>query len=321
MGDIGCGPQLIMNVHLWIVVLSCVVFSTLTRATNLRPIIGIVTEWTGDEKLKNQSYIAASYVKFIESSGGRVVPILNNSTEDQVKELFHSINGVLFPGGDSSLSGSKYLDVAKIIFKLAKEANDNGDYFPLWGTCLGFQLLCVLQTGTDKVLTDFDSENYSIPLNLTDSAHKSRLFSMYSSEEMMWLAEESLTMNNHHVGISPQLFASTSSLQSFYSILSTNFDRKGKEFVSSMEANKYPFYGVQWHPEKNSFEWTTYEGINHSLHAVIITQKASNFFVEEARKSKHHFSSREKETNALIYNYSPKYSGITSHSFVQEYIF
>ena len=41
MCDIGCGPQLIMNVHLLIAVVSWVVFSTLTRATNLRPIIGM----------------------------------------------------------------------------------------------------------------------------------------------------------------------------------------------------------------------------------------------------------------------------------------
>ena len=41
--------------------------------------------------------------------------------------------------------------------------------------------------------------------SLSPGAHKSRLFSMYSSEEMMWLAEESLTMNNHYVGISPEV--------------------------------------------------------------------------------------------------------------------
>ena len=47
------------------------------------------------------------------------------------------------------------------------QANDNGDYFPLWGTCLGFQLLCVLQAETDTILTSFDAANYSIPLNFT----------------------------------------------------------------------------------------------------------------------------------------------------------
>ena len=43
----------------------------------------------------------------------------------------------------------------------------------------------------------------------------------------------------------------------------------------------YPIYGTQWHPEKNVFEWTTKEGINHSEHAVMIAQTAANFFVSE----------------------------------------
>ena len=78
-------------------------------------------------------------------------------------------------------------------------------------------------------------------------------------------------------------------------------DRNGVEFVSTMEGiffpffissqslfsspflpgNKYPFYAVQWHPEKNGFEWTTKEGINHSEHAITIMQMAANFLVQE----------------------------------------
>lgn len=33
-----------------------------------------------------------------------------------------------------------------------------------------------------------------------------------------------------------------------FKILSTSKDRMGRPFVSSMEGNKYPFYGVQFHP-------------------------------------------------------------------------
>ena len=29
-------------------------------------------------------------------------------------------------------------------------------------------------------------------------------------------------------------------------------DRKGREFVAIIEARHYPFYGVQWHPERDS---------------------------------------------------------------------
>ena len=50
---------------------------------------------------------------------------------------------------------------------------------------------------------------------------------------------------------------------------------------SSHPGKKYPVYGVQWHPEKNGFEWTTKEGINHSEHAVAIMQYAANFLVQE----------------------------------------
>lgn len=284
---------------------------------NLRPIIGIVSETTTE----GHSYIAASYVKYIESAGARVVPIINNITQDELKDLFGSINGVLFPGGGSSLVESAYLEVAKTIFELAKQANDKGDYFPLWGTCLGFQLLCVLQSGTNQIISPFDSENYSISLNFTDAANASRLYSMYTPEGMNWLSNEPITMNNHHYGVSPDSFKSMSSLTEFYTILSTNFDRKGYEFISSIEAIHYPFYGVQWHPEKNIFEWTTAESINHSYHAVSIAQTAANFLVSEARKSEHHFTSEDKEMNSLIYNYEPTYTGKTSHSFEQEYQF
>jgi len=38
---------------------------------------------------------------------------------------------------------------------------------------------------------------------------------------------------------------------------------------------------VQWHPEKNGFEWTTKQGINHSEHAITIMQMAANFLVQE----------------------------------------
>ena len=44
---------------------------------------------------------------------------------------------------------------------------------------------------------------------------------------------------------------------------------------------KYPFYGTQWHPEKNQFEWTSLEALNHSREAVLIAQYVANFFVDQ----------------------------------------
>ena len=52
-------------------------------------------------------------------------------------------------------------------------------------------------------------------------------------------------------------------------------------FHTSSAAKKYPFYAVQWHPEKSGFEWNTRESINHSQLAVRAMQMATNFFVNE----------------------------------------
>lgn len=50
-----------------------------------------------------QPYIAASYVKYLESAGARVVPLLHNSTAQQLTDKFSKINGLLFPGGGADL--------------------------------------------------------------------------------------------------------------------------------------------------------------------------------------------------------------------------
>ena len=78
---------------------------------NYRPIIGILAQelddslepWFGDNYT---SYISASYVKFIEQAGARVVPVLINQNEEYYDKIFRSTNGLLIPGGDADLSDS-----------------------------------------------------------------------------------------------------------------------------------------------------------------------------------------------------------------------
>jgi hypothetical protein len=65
--------------------------------------------------------------------------------------------------------------------------------------------------------------------------------------------------------------------------MSLNHDKKGLEFISTLEHRKYPFYGVQFHPEKNLYEWVTEKNIPHGSHAVQISQYFANFFVNEGK--------------------------------------
>lgn len=46
---------------------------------------------------------------------------------------------------------------------------------------------------------------------------------------------ENVTMNNHQSGVTPENFAKDPKLSAFFNLLSTNVDRQGRAFGSSME--------------------------------------------------------------------------------------
>ncbi|KAM7390147.1 hypothetical protein PAMA_008359 [Pampus argenteus] len=305
--------------------LFCVSLSLLTLPSefaavpkiNDRPVIGILAQDIRSPPPGKTSYIAASYVKYLESAGARVVPIMIDQTEEEYKTLFNSINGVLFPGGGANLTSSGYYRSAKAFYDLAIEANQRGDYFPVWGTCLGFEELTYLTSGKLQ-LSRTDTEGVALPLDFTNEANESRIFKGFPDELMTALASEPLTENSHKWSMAMETFNTNNELNNFYKVLSTNTDGK-TEFVSTMEAYDYPIYGVQWHPEKNAFEWTR-SYIPHSPAAVQTTFYMAEFFVNEARKNFHTFKTEEEESKALIYNYNPVYTGADS-AFEQKYYF
>ena len=296
-------------------------YSTAQEVNN-RPIIGILaqsTKGTAVEKL-GKSYIDAAYVKFIESSGARVVPIKTQLNEEEVVKIFKSINGVLFPGGDVTVTGSDYARVGRIIYTQAMTAFNNKDYFPLLGICLGFEFLATVVSGSSSVLSQSDAENLPLPLNFTPKYQNSKMFADISSELAKYLSTAPTTLNLHLNCVSADTFKANKKLNNFFKVLSTNNDRNGKKFISTMEAIKYPFYATQWHPEKNSFEWTTDLNIPHDPMSIEVTQYISNFFVNETRLNRHKFRSSEEEQAQLIYNYPKIFTGNISH-WEETYIF
>lgn len=47
-----------------------------------------------------------------------------------------------------------------------------------------------------------------------------------------------------------------------------------------------PFYGVQFHPEVNIFEWSKKRKYPHTPNAIKVSQHFSNFFVKEGNNKK-----------------------------------
>ena len=269
---------------------------------------------------KNQrevnSCFTAYYVHWIEQGGGRVVPIRYDTPYDELKELMSKINGVLFTGGGLELAlNSTYVQTAMNIFKLSQTF----DYFPVWGTCQGIQVLSILAADNASVLQDgFDSEDLSLSLDLTQNSLKSRLFSGLPGDIIKILALQNVTMNYHYKGVTPQTYYTNSKLNQFYQLLSTNQDRKGREFISTIESKQYPIYGCQWHPERQVFSFNPQSpGLNHSYDSIRANSAVGQFFVNECRKNNHHFFNKTEEDSMVIYNYVPVYYPPT----VQVYLF
>jgi len=92
-----------------------------------------------------------------------------------------------------------------------------------------------------------------------------------SNTVMSILTRQNSTINLHQDGVDPGVFTSNPHLDQQLTLLSTNVDRKGKPFASTYEAKDWPLYGVQWHPERNAFEWDRPEQVhkNYNIEAHI----------------------------------------------------
>jgi gamma-glutamyl-gamma-aminobutyrate hydrolase PuuD len=88
-----------------------------------------------------RSYIMTSYVDFLQSAGARIVPLVLYEDEAVTKDKLSKLNGVLFPGGDGD-----YFFYGKMIYEAIKKYNDDGIYYPMWGTCLGYEDMAIWQS-------------------------------------------------------------------------------------------------------------------------------------------------------------------------------
>ena len=79
-----------------------------------------------------------------------------------------------------------------------------------------------------------------------------------------------------------------------------SYDNKGKAFVAAMESVAYPFYGVQYHPEKQQFVYYPTVKIDHSVDAIAFNRYFADFFISECRLNDRHFDSyEESEVSSL----------------------
>jgi len=305
-----------------LVYFTILVFLHITQATE-RPIIGILTEECQPviDCPGYTSYIAASYVKAVEQSGARVVPVFINQTKEYYRKVLNSVNGVLFPGGGVSFTDKGgYAEAGRTIINYSKKVNSNGDHFPVLAVCLGFELLFFLEVGSYDILGNCNSSNVALPLIFKKTFHNSQLYSRVPRDVIQILSSLPVTSNHHSKCVTEHLLKKYN-LEKKWHVLSTSIDLNGKSFISSVESYNFPIAGIQFHPEKNAFEWKPKEQNPHFQKAIYSARVFYDWLVDGARKNNHSFDNSDAETAALIYNYNATYTGSNNGYFEQIYMF
>ena len=308
---------------------------SLSASYSITPVIGILAQpieipIPGIEN--GTMYIAASYIKWLESAGARTIAIPYTANETLLDELFDQIHMVFLPGGNSPYPKAM---LNYLLDKVTDYNNRLGKYFPVWGTCLGFEFLVEYTAQNrssnspdgDKSVVEwgFAATNISWPLEhviVQELYHNPFVYDA--------VRHSNVTFNSHTRGITPSTLKNHVKLNQTFEITSINHDQNGKAFVSTIEPKNHggcfplsssttsmststnknqqsctgttttttippslPFYGVQYHPEKNGYENAMYPdmptvpylAINHSPLGVAFSFHMAQFVISLARQS------------------------------------
>ncbi|SPP87022.1 gamma-glutamyl hydrolase isoform X1 [Drosophila guanche] len=280
---------------------------------------------------KWRSYMAASNAKYLEAAGAHVVPVWIGRQRSYYATLMDQLNGILLPGGaifvdeadvqsrpDLTNEGVR---TAEVIYQLAmernKKASDPGGYFPLFGICLGMQLLLINAAQSTKVRTKCQLMKKALPVCLTEEYRKSKLF--------MDMPNKCYACHYHGYCITQESLKEFG-LATDWQALALQKDPGGHEFISLIEHRRFPIFGSQFHPERSAFEQlysredTSRE--SHSRESIQLAERLCSRFVDACRLNRNQFASAESKSRHLIWNFQPVFSGKHEKSnWLQCYLF
>lgn len=272
-----------MNTIKLLLLLVIFTFASLSASN---PIIAIYANpYSPDAEDQANDDVFSTYVKWLENAGAEVLVIHSWYDRGIIDEILTKVNGVLFQGGMRNLDLAREWEKnAAYILDKAKEINDKGIYFPLWGTCQGFQLFHMRVAKDTNVLSNFNAFNVDLPAILTKETKEARMFKSFN-EDLEYFSNSRVNPHFNNLGVSPDVYDKNENLKNFFKITSLAKDKSEKVFVNSVEAYSYPFYSVQFHPEKIINDTNEGHNIPTRDEAIRISQHFSAFFINEARKN------------------------------------
>lgn len=213
--------------------------------------VGIITmPQKGKAGEGGKPFIINNNVAWFADRGIDIVPIPYNTKSPE--KYMKRIHGLYLQGGP--VYNEDYMKTAMRFLELAVEANKRGEYFPVWGTCHGFQTLIMmfgrLQIDGDDLGYFNARRNYMSNVHLTLTSLHSRMTASWPKWFKSYLEKGDHVYFANCRGITPEEFLKNKALRIMFSIVGISHDRNRKRFVSIIEAKKgLPFYGTQFHPE------------------------------------------------------------------------
>lgn len=281
----------------------------ISEQLNDKPVIGILTipltEMLGKS---SKSFLPDAYVRWIENSGARVVPIQYNLTKPMMLGILSQLNGVIIAGEFSHFikTGNKNPDIrwkkaAFIIYEFAKYENHKDNYFPLLGIGMGYEELYFMEAKTNFYRNLDMGKKFSRnelvkipvkrrPLRLTKTLDK---LARFSKKDIKLWSKNKVTYSTNHYGINVK--------RGDFLQIHAKDKSSSKEFITVYSFKEYPFYGFIFHPEMVHYNWANDKIPKKNVDvAVDFSQKMSNFFVDECRQNQTQLKSKK----ILIYNYT-----------------
>lgn len=182
------------------------------------------------------------YINWLESVGIVPVCIPHTISKEDLLICLDQVQGILWTGGaienksHSPQEKKLYIDTLYTSFKVAKKYNDEGRHYPIWGTCQGFELLLLFRNGKHKAIHSLPHHHAVGEFPITFTGNSSIRTWFGSLVEKMKTTP--CATHNHKYGFDIKPMRDIH-------ILSTQ-----EEYINIMKYKDYPFYGVQFHPER-----------------------------------------------------------------------
>lgn len=175
-----------------------------------------------------------------------------------------------------------YLPIRNPIKRQGKRFPNLGNLFRPWT----FSLLDLLWRHSH--FSSLQPENMLDTIQFITS-NKGYLFTGMSNRKITKLTTGvGMTFFDHVGAVLTSTYESNTKLNSFWNLIAETTTSCNQTLVVAWEAKKYPFYSVQFHPEKSNFEWKVYS--DKSNDSVEVTQILAKRFIAKAQLSIHKYA-------------------------------